>query len=221
MYAQATASIRDFNMIVAPFPLHGRYIQPLGRRAIACAFTPHLQTCCHRQFPNWSQVWACRQDVVPSGGIVGGLIGAIEGATGPHIPMQGGAISRALLQRGCICPLTHWQLHPACTCELNAHKAKATMTRILIDTPFSKVPKNKCRDKRKMTTTATRHQQTLGPSPSGSRRLSIARSMAECALAITADCSAMSLFAMAICARRTASCVRLGRSCIATPSDCR
>src|SRR5262249_46674473 len=26
MYAQATASIRDFNMIVAPFPLHGRHL---------------------------------------------------------------------------------------------------------------------------------------------------------------------------------------------------
>ena len=78
---------------------------------------------------------------MPTGGIVGGLIGAIEGATGPHIPMQGGAISRALLQRGCICPLTHWQVHPACTCELNAHKAKATMTRILIDTLFSKAPR--------------------------------------------------------------------------------
>src|SRR5262245_38013189 len=136
MYAQATASIRDFNMIVAPFPLHGRH-----PAAIACTFTSPLQPCCHRQFPNWSQIWACRQDVVPSGGIVGGLIGAIEGAIGPHIPMQGGAISRALLQRGCICPSTHWQVHPACTCELNAHKAKATMTRILIDTPFSTAPR--------------------------------------------------------------------------------
>jgi hypothetical protein len=94
----------------------------------------YRQTCCQRQFPNWSQIWACRQDVVPSGGIVGGLIGAIEGATGPHIPMHDGAISRALLQRGCIRPLTHWQVHPACTCELNAHKAKAMMTRNLIDT---------------------------------------------------------------------------------------
>src|SRR5262245_57919665 len=56
--------------------------------------------------------------------------------------MQGGAISRVLLHRGCICPLTHWQIHPACTCELNAHKAKTTMTRILIDTPFSKAPTN-------------------------------------------------------------------------------
>jgi len=131
-------------MIVAPFPLHGLASSAIFSRsaaAIACAFTSHLQTCCHRQFPNWSQIWACRQDVVPTGGIVGGLIGAIEGATGPHIPMQGGAISRALLQRGCICPLTHWQVHPACTCELNAHKAKATMTRILIDTPFSKAPR--------------------------------------------------------------------------------
>src|SRR5262249_25196502 len=26
MYAQATASIRDFNMIVTPFPLHGRHL---------------------------------------------------------------------------------------------------------------------------------------------------------------------------------------------------
>jgi hypothetical protein len=77
---------------------------------------------------------------VPSGEILDGLIGAIEGATGPHIPMQGGAISRVLLQRGCICPSTHWQVHPACTCELNAHKAKAVMTRILIDTLFSKAP---------------------------------------------------------------------------------
>ncbi len=75
---------------------------------------------------------------MPSGEILGGLIGAIEGATGPHIPMQGGAISRVLLQRGCICPSTHWQVHPACTCELNAHKAKAMMIRILIDTAFSK-----------------------------------------------------------------------------------
>src|SRR5262249_56371132 len=162
--------------------------------AIACAFTSHLQTCCHRQFPNRSQIWACRQDVVPTGGIVGGLIGAIEGATGPHIPMQGGAISRALLQRGCICPLTHGQVHPACTCELNAHKGKATM---ILPVP---------RPQRKMTTTAARHQQTLGPSPSGSRRLCIARSIAECALAIAADCSAVSKFVMAICIRRT--CVR-------------
>jgi len=134
-------------MIVAPFPLHGLASSAIFSRSVAaaiacaCAFTSHLQTCCHRQFPNWSQIWACRQDVVPTGGIVGGLIGAIEGATGPHIPMQGGAISRALLQRGCIFPLTHWQVHPACTCELNAHKAKATMTRILIDNPFSKAPR--------------------------------------------------------------------------------
>ena len=77
---------------------------------------------------------------MPSGGILGGLIGAIEGATGPHIPMQGGAISRVLLQRGCIRPSTHWQVLPACTCELNAHKAKAMMFRILIDTAFSKAP---------------------------------------------------------------------------------
>jgi hypothetical protein len=77
---------------------------------------------------------------VPSGGILGGLIGAIEGATEPHIPMQGGAISRVLLQSGCISPSTHWQEQPACTCELNAHKAKAIMNRILIDTPFSKAP---------------------------------------------------------------------------------
>jgi hypothetical protein len=77
---------------------------------------------------------------VPSGGILGGLIGAIEGATRPHIPMQCGAISRVVLQRGCICPSMHWQVHPACTWELNAHKAKAMMTRILIDTPFSKAP---------------------------------------------------------------------------------
>jgi hypothetical protein len=55
------------------------------------------------------------------------------------------------------------------------------------------------------------------PSPSGSRRLSIARSMTECALAIVADCSAMSLLAMAICARKTASCVRLRWSCIINP----
>jgi hypothetical protein len=75
---------------------------------------------------------------VPSGGILAGLIGAIEGATGPHIPMQVGAISRVLLQRGCVCPSTHWQVHLACICELNAHKAKATMTRILIDIPFFK-----------------------------------------------------------------------------------
>src|SRR5262249_43331784 len=62
---------------------------------------------------------------------------------------------------------------------------------------FSKPP-DKCRDRRKMTTTATRHQQTFGPSPSGSRRLSIARSMAECALAIVADCSAMSLLTIGL-----------------------
>ena len=78
---------------------------------------------------------------MPSGGILGGLMGMIEGVTGPHIPMHGGAISRVLLQRGCIRPSTHWQVHPACTCELNAHKAKATMTRILINTPFSKTPR--------------------------------------------------------------------------------
>jgi hypothetical protein len=94
---------------------------------------------------------------VPSGGIVGGLIGAIEGATGPHIPKQGGAISRALLQRGCICPLTHSQVHPACTWELNAHKAKATMTKILIGTPFSKAPSyGAVQRQTEMTTTATK-----------------------------------------------------------------
>src|SRR5262249_29194730 len=41
--------------------------------------------------------------------------------------------------------------------------------------------------------------------------------MAECALAIVADCSAMSLLTMAICARRTASCVSLRWSCIVNP----
>jgi hypothetical protein len=122
-------------MMVAPFR-----VREVDARLIRVQ--NYRQTCCQRQFPNWSQIWACRQDVVPSGGIVGGLIGAIEGATGPHIPMHDGAISRALLQRGCIRPLTHWQVHPACTCELNAHKAKAMMTRILIDTPFSKAPIN-------------------------------------------------------------------------------
>ena len=42
------------------------------------------------------------------------------------------------------------------------------------------------------------HIALVGPSPSGPRRVSIARSIAECALAIVADCSAMSLLAMAI-----------------------
>ena len=41
--------------------------------------------------------------------------------------------------------------------------------------------------------------------------------MAECALAIVAECSAMSLLAMAICARRTTSCVRSRWSCIVNP----
>ena len=61
------------------------------------------------------------------------------------------------------------------------------------------------------------HIVLAGPSPSGPRRLSIARSMAECALAIVADCLAMSLLAMAIGARRTASFVRLRGSCIVIP----
>src|SRR6516162_9838181 len=61
------------------------------------------------------------------------------------------------------------------------------------------------------------HIVLVGPSPSGSRRVSIARSMAECALAIVADCLAMSLLAMAIGARRTASFVRLRWSCIVIP----
>jgi hypothetical protein len=187
---------------------------------------------------------------VPSGGILGGLIGAIEGATEPHIPMQGGAISRVLLQSGCISPSTHWQVHPASTCELNAHKAKVMITRILIDTPFSKAPsyeRQKMKQRRNCDSTGMlaaaecraarsrvggpigcrsgslensivygtarrrfcrRHQQALGLSPSGSRRLSIARSMAECALAKATDCSAMSLFAVAICAPRAACCVK-------------
>src|SRR3954471_13998910 len=79
MYAQATASIMDFNMIVAPLLWAGSSVP--GSK---------LSAGCQRQFPNWSQIWACRQDVVPSAGILGGLIGATEGGTGPHIPMQVG-----------------------------------------------------------------------------------------------------------------------------------
>src|SRR5262249_18272040 len=45
----------------------------------------------------------------------------------------------------------------------------------------------------------------------------ILSSLAECALAICTDCSAMSLLATAICARRTASRVRLRWSCIGNP----
>src|SRR5262249_38358561 len=141
MYAQATTSIRDFNMIVAPFPLHGR-ASSFNRSiaaAIACAFTSHLQTCCHRQFPNWSQMWACPQDVVPGGGIVGGLIGAIEGAIGPQVhPAVGMSLMPSCCERSPCSDLNSASAFPswvspsggeACTCELNAHKAKATMTR--------------------------------------------------------------------------------------------
>ena len=45
-------------------------------KAGACAYR---HTCCHWQFPNASHTRACRQAVVPSGGSVSGLMGAMEG----------------------------------------------------------------------------------------------------------------------------------------------
>jgi hypothetical protein len=75
-------------------------------RATTSPFYRH--TCCHRQFPNGSQIRACRQDDEPSGGMVGGLIGAIEGpAIGQMRGGQIGGISIALLHSGCIWPSTH------------------------------------------------------------------------------------------------------------------
>ena len=51
---------------------------------------------------------ACRHDDVPSGGMVGGLIGAIDGPAIGHMHGgQIGAMSIALLHSGCILPSTH------------------------------------------------------------------------------------------------------------------
>ena len=48
------------------------------------------------------------------GGIVGGLIGVIDGdMIGQIVGGQIGRISIELSQRGCIWPLTHWQVQPA------------------------------------------------------------------------------------------------------------
>jgi hypothetical protein len=57
---------------------------------------------------------ACRHDDVPSGGIVGGLIGAIDGpAIGQMRGGQIGGISSELLHSGCISPSTHSQVQAA------------------------------------------------------------------------------------------------------------
>jgi hypothetical protein len=53
------------------------------------------------------------QDDVPSGAMRIGAMGAIEGGAIPHIPMHSGRMSIELEQMACICPLTHWQEHPA------------------------------------------------------------------------------------------------------------
>jgi hypothetical protein len=51
---------------------------------------------------------ACRHDDVPSGGMVGGLIGAMEGpAIGQMRDGQIGGMSSELLHSGCISPSTH------------------------------------------------------------------------------------------------------------------
>jgi hypothetical protein len=51
---------------------------------------------------------------VPIGGIVGGLIGVIEGdIIGQIVGGQIGGKSIAFWQRGCMCPLTHWQIQSA------------------------------------------------------------------------------------------------------------
>ena len=74
----------------------------------------YWHTCCHRQFPNASQMRACRHDDVPIGGILSGLIGAIDGAAiGQIRGGQIGGISIELLHSGCISPSTHWHLQDA------------------------------------------------------------------------------------------------------------
>jgi hypothetical protein len=76
----------------------------------------YWHTCCQRQFPNGSQMSACRHDDVPIGGIVGGLIGAIDGAAiGQMRDGQIGGISIELLHSGCISPSTHWHVQDAST----------------------------------------------------------------------------------------------------------
>ena len=57
---------------------------------------------------------ACRHDDVPSGGMVGGLIGAIDGpAIGQMRGGQIGGMSIELLHSGCISPSTHWHVQEA------------------------------------------------------------------------------------------------------------
>ena len=52
--------------------------------------------------------------LVPIGGMVGGLIGVIDGdKIGQIVGGQIGGKSMAFWQRGCICPLTHCQMHSA------------------------------------------------------------------------------------------------------------
>ena len=61
MYVQATASIRDFNMIIAPFPLHGRHLalylllkvqrrgrhdgRPLALNSLSSRYLPRAESC--------------------------------------------------------------------------------------------------------------------------------------------------------------------------------
>jgi hypothetical protein len=76
--------------------------------SIAIRLTSYRHTCCHRQFPNGSQMCAWRHDEVPIGGIVGGLIGATEGiAIGQRRGGQIGEMSSGLAHNGCISPSTH------------------------------------------------------------------------------------------------------------------
>jgi hypothetical protein len=57
---------------------------------------------------------ACRHEDVPRGGIVGGLIGAMEGpAIGQMRGGQIGGISIELLHSGCMSPSTHWHVQDA------------------------------------------------------------------------------------------------------------
>jgi hypothetical protein len=67
---------------------------------------------------------ACQHDDVPSGGMVGGLIGAIDG---PAIAqMRGGQIggmSIELLHSGCMSPSTHWHVQEASARALSSKAA--------------------------------------------------------------------------------------------------
>ena len=80
---------------------------------------------------------ACRHDDVPIGGIVGGLIGAIEGvAIGQMRGGQIGGISSELVHSGCISPSTHWQVHDASARALiSSATQRAAETRFIVRTP--------------------------------------------------------------------------------------